>query len=243
MVIGTFAVVTYVGRAGDTGHDITAYRGLAARQPMLAFAFAVLLLAQAGAPFTTGFLAKLQVVVAAVDADSIPLAVVAMASAAIAAFFYLRVAVLMYSGTRSGAVDADRRPADAAGTASPALDVAGSGVGNRAGGATGSDGPSALWAGSERSVAVVTRLNAELLLQDDQGGPDAGPTNGEDLAADDPESAESEADDPGAGDRRVVVPTLATVGIAICVAVTVVFGVIPGPLVDFAHRAVLLFLP
>ena len=48
-------------------------------------------------PFTTGFLAKFQVVVAAVDAHSVPLAVVAMVSAAVAAFFYLRVSVLMYA--------------------------------------------------------------------------------------------------------------------------------------------------
>ena len=54
MTIGSFAVVTYLGRTGDGDHDISRYRGLAGRQPILALAFAVLLLAQAGAPFTTG---------------------------------------------------------------------------------------------------------------------------------------------------------------------------------------------
>jgi hypothetical protein len=39
------------------------------------------------------------------------------------------------------------------------------------------------------------------------------------------------------------VPLGAAVAIGICVAVTVVFGIIPAPLVDFAHRATLLFLP
>ena len=57
----------------------------------------MLLLAQAGAPFTTGLWAKLQVVLASVDANSVPLAAVAMVSAAVAAFFYLRLAVLMYT--------------------------------------------------------------------------------------------------------------------------------------------------
>ena len=102
MVIGTFAVVTVLGRKGDVAHDIATYRGLARRQPLLALSLAVLLLAQAGAPFTTGLWAKLQVVLASVDANSVPLAVVAMVSAAVAAFFYLRVAVLMYAGKTLG---------------------------------------------------------------------------------------------------------------------------------------------
>jgi hypothetical protein len=39
------------------------------------------------------------------------------------------------------------------------------------------------------------------------------------------------------------VPLPAVIAIGICVAVTVVFGIIPAPLVDFAHKATLLFLP
>ncbi len=68
------------------------------RQPVLALAFAVLLLAQAGAPFTTGLWAKVQVVFAAIDVGYYPLAVIAMVTAVVAAYFYLRVAVLMYAG-------------------------------------------------------------------------------------------------------------------------------------------------
>jgi len=98
MTIGSFAVVTVLGGAGDGDHDIARYRGLAGRQPVLALAFAVLLLAQAGAPFTTGLWAKVQVVFAAVVAGYVPLGVIAMVTAVIAAYFYLRVAVLMYAG-------------------------------------------------------------------------------------------------------------------------------------------------
>jgi NADH-quinone oxidoreductase subunit N len=54
MTIGTFAIVTLLGREGDADHDLTRYKGLAKRQPLLALCLAVLLLAQAGAPFTTG---------------------------------------------------------------------------------------------------------------------------------------------------------------------------------------------
>ena len=103
MTIGSFAVVTVLGRQGDGDHDLTRYRGLARRQPLLALSFAILLLAQAGAPFTTGLWAKLQVVLATVSAGAVPLAVIAMVTAAIAAFFYLRVAVLMYASQGPGA--------------------------------------------------------------------------------------------------------------------------------------------
>jgi NADH-quinone oxidoreductase subunit N len=99
MVVGTFAVVTVVGGKGDGAHDLERYRGLAARQPWLAGALTVLLVSQAGIPFTTGFLAKLEVVVAAVRANSAALAVVAMVSAVIAAFFYLRVVLLVYASS------------------------------------------------------------------------------------------------------------------------------------------------
>ena len=40
----------------------------------------------------------------------------------------------------------------------------------------------------------------------------------------------------------VPVPVLTTVAIGICVAFTVVFGIIPGPIVNFAHQATLLLL-
>ncbi|HSH61314.1 MAG TPA: NADH-quinone oxidoreductase subunit N [Acidimicrobiales bacterium] len=99
MVMGSFAVVTLVGRKGDDRHDLNAYRGLSSRRPALALAFTVLLLAQAGIPFTTGFLAKFYVISAAVEGRSYSLALIAMLSSVVAAFFYLRITVLMYMST------------------------------------------------------------------------------------------------------------------------------------------------
>ena len=58
MTVGTFGVITMMGGAGDAQHDLSRYRGIARRQPLLGVPFVILLLAQAGAPFTTGFLAK-----------------------------------------------------------------------------------------------------------------------------------------------------------------------------------------
>ncbi len=103
MVLGSFAVVTAVGRkGGDANHDLSAYKGLAARRPALALAFTVLLLSQAGVPFTTGFLAKFYVISAAVQSRSYALALIGMLSAVIAAFFYLRITVLMYAQPEDG---------------------------------------------------------------------------------------------------------------------------------------------
>lgn len=108
MVLGSFAIVTLIGRRGDEQHSLEAYRGLASRRPGLALAFTVFLLAQAGVPFTSGFLAKFYVISAAVAERSYVLAVIAMLAAAIAAFFYLRVVVLMYAG-EEGSADAPAR--------------------------------------------------------------------------------------------------------------------------------------
>ena len=83
-------------RRGDERHSLDTYRGLAARQPVLALVFTVFLLAQAGVPLTSGFLAKFYVISAAVEAHSYALAIIAMLAAVIAAFFYLRVIVVMF---------------------------------------------------------------------------------------------------------------------------------------------------
>jgi len=115
LVIGSFAVITVMARTGDTGNQISDYRGLASRQPVLALAFAVLLLGQAGVPFTTGFLAKLVVVESSVATQGYALAAIAMASAAVAVFFYLRLAVTMFSPVGMEGDLADVADADAVG--------------------------------------------------------------------------------------------------------------------------------
>lgn len=113
IIAGTFAVVQMIQGPGEARNDLGAIRGLARRQPYLAAAMLVLLLAQAGVPLTTGFLAKLYVIQASVQKGQYVLAVIAMVSAAIAAFFYLRVALLMYS--RPG----ERAPVSGAAAAAP----------------------------------------------------------------------------------------------------------------------------
>jgi NADH-quinone oxidoreductase subunit N len=96
MIVGTFGVATVVAGRGDADHGISAYRGLSKRRPGLALVFTLFLLAQAGVPLTTGFLAKFYVIGAAVESHSYALALIAMVSAVISAFLYLRVVVAMY---------------------------------------------------------------------------------------------------------------------------------------------------
>jgi NADH-quinone oxidoreductase subunit N len=96
MVLGSFGIVTLVARAGDRRTGLDAYRGLGHQRPGLALLFTIFLLAQAGVPLTSGFLAKFYVISAAVEAHSYALAIIAMLAAVIAAFFYLRVIVVMY---------------------------------------------------------------------------------------------------------------------------------------------------
>jgi NADH-quinone oxidoreductase subunit N len=109
MVVGSFAVVTVVGRKGDRRHSLDDYRGLGSTAPLLAGAMTFLLLAQAGIPLTSGFVAKFAVFAASVDAKEYGLTLVGVITTVIAAFFYLRVIVLMYM---SGPADSEPATAD-----------------------------------------------------------------------------------------------------------------------------------
>jgi NADH-quinone oxidoreductase subunit N len=111
MVAGSFAVITVASRKGENCTALDDFRGLASSQPLVAAAFTVMLLAQTGVPLTSGFFAKFGVITAAVDARSYWLALVAMVSAVIGAFVYLRIIVAMYmSGDEHGHADHDHEP-------------------------------------------------------------------------------------------------------------------------------------
>jgi NADH-quinone oxidoreductase subunit N len=229
MTIGSFAIVTLLGREGDVDHDLERYRGLAGRQPVLALTFAVLLLAQAGAPFTTGLWAKVQVVFASIQAGYVPLGAIAMVTAVVAAYFYLRVAVLMYAsgglgeaeGGTTGSAELDYDESMAGGgtitaTAPPEIPDEGVAVPVAERPATGG----LAWATPASAAGAVTTLNEQILLSGD------GKDEGEDVLP-----------------ERVPVPPLSALAIGLCTGVTVLFGVWPQPLIEVANHATLLFLP
>ncbi|GAA3109753.1 NADH-quinone oxidoreductase subunit NuoN [Streptosporangium carneum] len=94
--VGAFAVVTMVRDAGGEAGHLSRWAGLGKRAPVLAGIFAFFLLAFAGIPLTSGFFGKYAVFTAAVGGGALPLVVVGVVSSAIAAFFYVRVIVLMF---------------------------------------------------------------------------------------------------------------------------------------------------
>jgi NADH-quinone oxidoreductase subunit N len=96
LVAGSFGVISVITRPGDIGTDLEDLKGLSRDRPVLALAFTLFLFAQAGVPLTSGFFAKFYVVDAAIDAHSTGLAIVAMLTAVVAAFLYLRIIVAMY---------------------------------------------------------------------------------------------------------------------------------------------------
>ena len=98
LVIGSFGVLSIVSGEGDRGTSLDHLDGLSTRRPALALALTVFLLAQAGVPLTSGFVAKFAVIGAAVEARSYWLAIAAMVTAVVSAFLYLRIILSMYLG-------------------------------------------------------------------------------------------------------------------------------------------------
>ncbi|MFD5427273.1 NADH-quinone oxidoreductase subunit NuoN [Streptomyces sp. NPDC127084] len=96
VTIGAFAVVTLVRDAGGEATHLSKWAGLGRRSPLVAAVFALFLLAFAGIPLTSGFSGKFAVFSAAAEGGAGVLVVVGVISSAIAAFFYIRVIVLMF---------------------------------------------------------------------------------------------------------------------------------------------------
>ncbi|WP_422748815.1 NADH-quinone oxidoreductase subunit NuoN [Mycobacterium sp. WMMD1722] len=95
--VGAFAVVGLVRDAnGDEAKGLAQWAGLGRRYPLVGAVFALFLLAFAGIPLTSGFVSKFAVFKAAGEGGAIPLVVVGVLASAIAAYFYVRVIVLMF---------------------------------------------------------------------------------------------------------------------------------------------------
>ena len=94
--VALFGLVSLVrGPDGEATH-LSAWAGLGKRAPVVAAAVTFLMLALAGIPLTSGFTAKFAVFAAALADGMAPLVIVALVVSAVAAFFYLRLIVLMY---------------------------------------------------------------------------------------------------------------------------------------------------
>ena len=96
MTLGAFAVIAMLRKGGVEGDEIEDYAGLARRQPVAAFLMLAFMASLAGIPPTAGFIGKFYLFMAAVKADLAWLAVVGVIFAAISAYYYLRVVMVMY---------------------------------------------------------------------------------------------------------------------------------------------------
>ena len=96
MQLGAFAVVTAMRRSDVIGDELKDLTGLSRRSPMAAFAMLFFMLSLGGIPPTAGFMGKVWLFGAAIDAGFIGLAVIAVANSAVSLYYYLRVVVFMW---------------------------------------------------------------------------------------------------------------------------------------------------
>ena len=96
MQLGAFAIVTAMRRSDVIGDELKDLNGLMRRSPISAFAMLLFMLSLGGIPPTAGFMGKLWLFGAAVDAGQIWLAVIAVGNSAISLYYYIRVVVFMW---------------------------------------------------------------------------------------------------------------------------------------------------
>jgi len=96
MNVGAFAVVGHFAGAGERYVTLEDYSGLAKRSPVLAAIFTIFLLSLIGIPAFGGFFAKFYVFASAVKQNLIGLLLIGVVNSAIAAYYYLRIIVVMY---------------------------------------------------------------------------------------------------------------------------------------------------
>lgn len=96
MNVGAFAVVSHFAGAGERYVTLEDYAGMGRRSPILAGTLTVFLLSLIGIPITGGFFAKFYVFAAALQANLVGLTIIGVLNSAVAAYYYLRIIVVMY---------------------------------------------------------------------------------------------------------------------------------------------------
>jgi NADH-quinone oxidoreductase subunit N len=89
--IGIFALILAMRRNGEAAETVADLAGMAQRSPWMATVFTMLLFSIAGMPPFAGFIGKLLVFIAAIDAGLVWLAIVGAIAAVVAAAYYLRL--------------------------------------------------------------------------------------------------------------------------------------------------------
>ena len=125
MNIGAFAVLSLLTGDDEKRDDLEQLAGLGRTRPRLALALSIFLLSLAGIPPLAGFVGKLLVFQAALQAGYYALAIIAILSSIVAAYYYLRLIARMYFGPAGDApLRAGERVGDVSTTTGLAIGIA-----------------------------------------------------------------------------------------------------------------------
>jgi NADH-quinone oxidoreductase subunit N len=94
--LAAFGIIALIRDSSGEVSDLNRWVGLGKKSPLTAAAFSFLLLSFAGIPLTSGFVGKFAIFSAAYKSGNISLVVVGVLASAIAAFFYIRVIIMMF---------------------------------------------------------------------------------------------------------------------------------------------------
>src|SRR5439155_11077279 len=96
MNIGAFAVVSHLSGKGERYQSVDDFAGLAQKQPLTAAMLTIFMLSLIGVPLTGGFFGKFYIFKAALESHLVWLTVLGLLNSAVAAYYYLRILVVMY---------------------------------------------------------------------------------------------------------------------------------------------------
>ncbi len=100
--MGTFSMIILLSHRGFRGDQISDFAGLQRTHPLQAMVYVVFFLSLAGIPPTAGFVGKLFVFRAAIEAGYVVLAIIGVLTSAIAAYYYFMVIKAMFMDERTG---------------------------------------------------------------------------------------------------------------------------------------------
>ncbi len=109
MNIGAFAVVSHLSGKGERYQNVDDFAGLGQKQPLTAAMLSIFLLSLIGVPLTGGFFGKFYIFKAALESHLVWLTVLGLLNSVVAAYYYLRLLVVMYM----------REPSEATANAEP----------------------------------------------------------------------------------------------------------------------------
>jgi len=96
MNYGAFAIVTHVAGGGEKHVTVDDLKGLSQKQPAVAALLTIFMLSLIGVPLTAGFFGKFYIFKAAIEGKFVWLTALGLLNSAVAAYYYLRVLVVMY---------------------------------------------------------------------------------------------------------------------------------------------------